>query len=144
VRRPPEDLTAAGAAGEAALHPVDERRDFGAHGGSRDRKRASIALDAATEKAIFTNAEAPLLEHLADLVAQVLAFDQDVVLRVPPLHEPPVARQDRAALPAGHLNQLVVLDAGEVGDVMAQQDEPLGEGPEHAVGGEFHRGDLGL
>jgi len=106
--------------------------------------RTAIALDAAAEKSIFTDGQAALLEHLADLFAQVLAFDQDVVLRLPPLHEPPVARQDRPALPAGDLNKLAILDAGEVGDVVTQKDQPLGESPEHAVGGEFHGGVLGL
>lgn len=114
----PEDPAAAGAAGEAAAGAIDVRGDVQAHGRARHGARGAVALDAAAEKPIFADAQAALFQDLADLGAQVLAPDQDVVAGVAPLDEAAVAGQDGAALAAGDPHQLAVLDAGVIGDVV--------------------------
>ena len=138
--RPPEDLPARRAAGEPAPGAIDVGGDLEPDRPARHEARGAVALDAAPEKPIFAYAEAALREDLADLGAQVLALDQDVVAGVAPQDQPAVAGQDGAAFAAGQLDEAPVLDAGGVEDVVPQDDEPLGEGTEHAVGREFQEG----
>src|SRR5207249_723248 len=117
--RLPVDLAAARAAAEAPPGPEDIGRHAAAYLVPRHGAGPPVALDAAPEKVIFPHAEPALFEDLADLLAQVLAGDQDVVPGGPPLDQPAVPRQDGALLPHGEGDQIGVLDAREVGHVVA-------------------------
>src|SRR5438445_2189045 len=138
VSRLPVYPAARGAARKALLRPENVGRHLAADGAGEHQTRAPVAPHAAAEEGALADPQPPLLQDLANLRLELLAADEDMIARGAALREPAVAGQDRPPLPDRESDQVLVLDAREVDDVVAEEDQPFRERPEHAVGSELH------
>lgn len=79
-----------------------------------------------------------LVENLADLVFQILATDQNVVAGRTAHHQSAVACQNCSPLLRGEGDEGAVLDLRQEPDIVPENDQPLGQGSQHAIGEESH------
>src|SRR5439155_18449562 len=74
--------------------------------------------------------------HLPELLAEVIALDEQMTRQMGIPQEPRVAGQQETALTARALDQRAVAQVAPVGDVVAEDAKPAGEPAEHPVDGE--------
>ncbi len=83
--------------------------------------------------------ERVLVDHLTDLVIDVVACDKEVVPCKGTGRQPGVARQNDAAFLEGDSEDVVIRERMVVEDVEAQKAHALREAAQHDVGDELHR-----
>ncbi len=138
VCRAPVDPRAGTAAGEAALRPEYIGGNTVAHRFTRDDAGRAVATDAAPEQPIHADRETAFAEDLADLALEILAADQDMVTGRTAQHQSAVTREDRPPLPRGAGDEGTIFDLRLLTDVVPENDQPLGQGSQHAIGKEPH------
>ena len=104
-----------------------------------DRFGRHVALQAAPAQAGCQKSLAVPVDHLAELLFEEMAVNQ----QGPPggfaQHEARVAGQENSALARRQVHEIGVFDVAKKDHVVPQDSQPPGETTQHAVGGEAQR-----
>ena len=136
---PPVDAPARRTLQESPPGPMDVRGDPMPNQGPRHRHRRDIALQAPPTPSGRQQVIRAPLDYLAELMLDPGTLDQEGPAGSPALHQPAVPGEENPPFAGRHLDQLPILDALEVADVVPEDPQPAGQPPEHAIGGEAER-----
>ena len=123
------------AAARAALEPRPGSRARTAAPSAATASRATVhqrrvAVEAAVQE---PGPRAARGRHLPELLAEVVAGDEEMRRQIGVAHQAGVARQQQAMLAAGTLRQRPAAQVRAVGDVVAEDAQPAGKPAEHLV-----------